>query len=90
MRILLVNDTSNDKNIGCQLTSHYLKEALKTVYPNAEIKYVRHYRNDQNLKLFDKVIINGEGSFSVSNLPLKTIYTDTLIGPTYDFISLIN
>ena len=63
MKILLLNDTIISKNYGCQLVSHSIRKVLKEVYPSATITYQGMKSFSKSSEDYDKVIINGEGSF---------------------------
>ena len=82
MKILLINDTSQDKNYGCQLTSTYLKKCINKTYPDNVTTsiYIKNLHNIKKFngnkypyKNFDKVIINGEGTFTTFFLTTNKI-----------------
>ena len=63
MDILILNDTINSDNYGCQLVSHSIRKTMREVYPSASIYYQPMGSYSKETRTFDKVIINGEGSF---------------------------
>jgi polysaccharide pyruvyl transferase WcaK-like protein len=70
MNILLINDTSNSPNLGCQANMSNIKNVLKLEYPAASVHFA--YRNhllDINIvrDQYDIAIVNGEGSITRCN-----------------------
>jgi polysaccharide pyruvyl transferase WcaK-like protein len=83
MNILLINDTSNSPNLGCQANMSNIKKVLKLEYPSAIVHFAyRKHLSYTNINRgqYDIAIVNGEGSIThcneVYNAILKCIAAD--------------
>ncbi len=62
--ILVLNDSIESTNFGCQLVSQSLRKTIKQVYPDSTVTYIpMGERNYKPKPGYDLVIVNGEGSF---------------------------
>lgn len=66
MKILLINDTINSKNLGCQLVSHMIRSELVKLDKDVEIHSILLGQSGKNINYssYDYIYVNGEGSMS--------------------------